>query len=248
MKQYSADNNRELIKKAQSADPRESDQATTELICGNMGLVRSIALRFCGRGAEFEDLMQIGTIGMIKAIRTFDLERGTAFSTYAVPLILGEIRRHLRDEGPIKVGRSTKRLGAELMAAQNEYIAENGFEPGIAELAERVGVSSEEAAAALEAVCPIASLYEGTDDNGEGLTLYDRIPDGDGLLEIERARDRIAVAQAVNRLPPLWRKIVILRYFKDMTQQMTADKLGLSQVKISREEKKIVQYLREELM
>lgn len=245
---YSPVSNRELISLAQNGTDRERDDATERLICDNMGLVRSIAVRFCGRGTEYEDLVQIGTIGMIKAIRTFDLDRGTAFSTYAVPLILGEIRRHLRDEGPIKVGRSMKKLGAELMQAQNAYIAEFGTEPGIGELAEAVGISKEEAAVALDAVCPVASLSEGTDENGEGLELYDRIPDGDGLLEIERARDRIAVGQVIRRLPPLWRQIVILRYYRDFTQQKTADALGLSQVKVSREEKKIVEYLRTELI
>lgn len=244
---YSVAGNRELLLLAQSPDTAVSDRATDQLIRENMGLVRSVSTRFIGRGVEFEDLVQIGTIGMLKAIRTFDLSRGTAFSTYAVPLILGEIRRHLRDEGPIKVGRAIKRLGAELMQAQSAYIAEHGYEPGITVLADAVGVSAEEASAALDAVSPVASLSEGTDENGEGLELYDRIPDSDGLQEIERARDRIAVGQAIRRLPPLWRQIVVLRYYRGLTQQKTADLLGLSQVKVSREEKKIVEVLRSEL-
>lgn len=247
MNAYSTTTNRELLVIAQNGTAEERDHATERLVSDNMGLVRSIAVKFCGRGCEYEDLVQIGTIGMIKAIRTFDLERGTAFSTYAVPLILGEIRRHLRDDGPIKVGRSVKKLGAELMRAQAKIITETGREPSISELAGICGVSVEEAGAALDAASPVASLSDGTDENGDGLELYDRIPDGDGLLDIERACDRIAIGQAIGRLPPLWRQIIVLRYFQDMTQQKTAETLGLTQVKISREEKKIVAHLRTEL-
>lgn len=247
MNSYTNESNRLLIEQAQNADGAECEAATEKLICDNMGLVRHIALKFCGRGCEYEDLVQIGTIGMLKAIRSFDLERRTAFSTYAVPLIVGEIRRHLRDDGPIKVGRAIKKLGANLMREQSKIIAETGKEPHISELAERCGVSPEEAAAALDAISPVASLSESRGDDGEGFSLYDRIPDSDGLLEIEHARDRIALAQAIRLLPPLWRQIVVLRYFKDMTQQKTAQALGLTQVKVSREEKKIVEFLRTEL-
>jgi RNA polymerase sporulation-specific sigma factor len=247
MNSYSVETNRRLIELAQNSDTEDCEKATEKLICDNMGLVRHIALKFCGRGCEYEDLVQIGTIGMLKAIRSFDLSRGTAFSTYAVPLILGEIRRHLRDDGPLKVGRAVKKLGAELMRAQSEIISETGREPHISELAERCSVSIEEAAGALDAISPVASLSDGSGDDGEGLCLYDRIPDGDGLLDIERARDRIALGQAIRLLPPLWRQIIALRYFKNYTQQKTAQTLGLTQVKISREEKKIVDFLRSEL-
>lgn len=246
MNPYSTDGNRALLETARYGSTNESAAATEKLIIDNAGLVRSIALKFCGRGYEYEDLVQIGTIGMIKAIRSFDLERGTAFSTYAVPLILGEIRRHIRDDGPIKVGRAIKKLGAELMREQTRIISETGCEPHISELAAACGVSVEEAAAALDAISPVASLSEGADSES-GFELFDRIPDESGLLDIERACDRIAISQAVGRLPLLWRQIVVLRYFKNYTQQRTADALGLTQVKISREEKKIVEYLREEL-
>ena len=125
MNAYSTENNRILIELAQTGSKTESETATERLICENMGLVRHIALKFCGRGCEYEDLVQIGTIGMLKAIRSFDLERGTAFSTYAVPLILGEIRRHLRDDGPIKVGRAIKKLGQkEIRSMLDEQEAE----------------------------------------------------------------------------------------------------------------------------
>lgn len=247
MNAYSAESNRRLIELAQKADGEACNAATEKLICDNMGLVRHIALKFCGRGCEYEDLVQIGTIGMLKAIRSFDLERGTAFSTYAVPLILGEIRRHLRDDGPIKVGRAVKKLGAELMRIQTTIIAETGKEPHLSELADRCGVSPEEAAAALDAISPVASLSDTHSEDGDGQCLFDRIPDGDGLLEIEHARDRIALTQAIRILPPLWRRIIVFRYFKDMTQQKTAEALGITQVKVSREEKKIIEFLRTEL-
>ena len=130
-----------------------------------MGLVRSIAMRFCGRGTEYEDLVQIGTIGMLKAIRSFDSERGTAFSTYAVPLIVGEIRRHLRDDGIIKISRCQRKLGMDLRAAEQRIMNEEGRTPHIEELATACGVSPEEAAVALEATTPILSLS--TALNGE---------------------------------------------------------------------------------
>ena len=125
------DRNRALIAQVQGADASTSEAALTTLVQENMGLVRSLALRFCGRGTDFEDLVQIGTIGMIKAIRSFELERGTAFSTYAVPLIVGEIRRHLRDDGIIKVSRSYRKLGAQLLRLSNEISAAEQREPSV---------------------------------------------------------------------------------------------------------------------
>ena len=238
---------RRLIAEAQSGDVRLADRAASCLISGNMGLVKSIARRFVGRGCEFDDLVQIGTIGMLKAIRSFDLDRGTAFSTYAVPLIIGEIRRHLRDSGLIKVGRATKKLGAELLGARSRIISEEGREPSVSELAAVAGVSPEEAAAAIGAMQAPASLSDTVGSDDSGLELEDRIPDGEGLAELEGVRDRIAIGQAIGRLPPLWRQIVILRYFRNMTQQRTAEALGLTQVKVSREEKKITEFLRREL-
>ena len=190
-------------------------------------------------------LIQIGTIGMMKAIRSFSFERGNAFSTYAVPLIMGEIKRHLRDDGPIKVSRTYKKLSMELSRARNRISSEEGREPTIAELAEACGVSVEEASVAFEAVSPIASLSESFGDD-EKLTLESQLSSDD--CEIERLNDKIALGQAISKMPKEWQKIVILRYYRDMTQQQVADALGLSQVKISREEKKIIEFLRCELV
>ncbi len=220
------------------------EQALEQLVVDNMPLVRSVAAKFRDRGTEYEDLVQIGTIGMLKAIRSFELERGTAFSTYAVPLIVGEIRKHLRDDGPIKVGREYKRMGAQLLSERNRIMGETGREPGIGELAGRCGVSIEDAAVALDATSPVCSLSETVYDDG-GLTLEGTLPDRDSADETERMLDSLALSQAIGQLDPLWRKILLLRYWRNMTQQQVAAALGLSQVKISREEKKIMQRLRE---
>ena len=232
--------NPELILRAQAED----EAAMEELVMLNMGLVRSLALRFRDRGTEMEDLIQIGTIGMIKAIRSFDLSRGTTFSTYAVPLIVGEIRRHLRDDGMIKVSRTYRRIGVALMNARNRICSEEGRDPTIGELAEMCGVTAEEAAVALDATAPVSSLSE-TVYGEDGITLEGTIADEDN--DIDRLSDKIALNQAISRMQPLWQKIVLLRYYRDMTQQQTADRLGLSQVKVSREEKKIMEFLREQL-
>ena len=236
---YSA--NAELLMLAGSGDEEKVMAATEELVRKNMGLVRSIALRFCGRGTEYEDLVQIGTMGMLKAIRTFDRERGTVFSTYAVPLIVGEIRRHLRDDGIIKVGREQRRLGIELRRVSERIMNEEGREAHIDELARAVGVSSEEAAMAMEATTPLLSLSGGSEETGE---LEDRLPGGE-FDEMEKVRDRIALGQAIDRLPPEWKKIIVLRYYRNLTQSQTAERLGITQVKVSREEKKILEKLRE---
>lgn len=239
--------NRRLIEQAQRGNEQEAEKATERLIQVNMGLLRSLALRFRDRGVDFEDLMQIATIGIIKAIRSFDLERGTCFSTYAVPLIFGELRRHMRDEGPIKVGRYYKKLGASLMNAKNRIVTEEGREPRIGELALLCGVSAEEAAMAIDAISPVASLSDYAFGEEEGVELEAMLPDEESSSEIQRLSDRIALGQAVSRMPPTWQRIVMLRYYRNKTQQQTADALGLSQVKISREEKKILEFLRGEL-
>ena len=214
-----------------------------ELMENNMGLVTALAYRFRGRGTDYEDLVQIGSIGMLKAIRSFDLSRGTAFSTYAVPLIIGEIRKHLRDDGPVKVSRTQKRLGAQILHERENYIREHGSEPHIDELAAAVGVTPAEAAAAMESSAPIHSFSEVI--GGDDMVLESVLPSNDDTLG--RTVEYVALAESIRTLDPLWRSIVTLRYFKDYSQQQTADALGLSQVKVSREEKKIFEKLRREL-
>ena len=234
--------NQELLRRASEGD----GEAEAILVEENLGLVRKVARRFLDRGTEYEDLVQIGTIGMIKAIRSFSFEHGTAFSTYAVPLIIGEIRRHLRDDGPMKVSRIYKRQGLMLMCEKNRIAAEEGRDAGVAELAMRCGVSIEEAAVSLDAMSPITSLSDFV--YGEDTVTYEGvIADEESERESERICDRVALAQCIHRLPELWKKIVLMRYFRNMTQQQTANALGLTQVKVSREEKKLLAALRQEL-
>jgi RNA polymerase sporulation-specific sigma factor len=242
------DINRELIERAQNSDEKEASEAAEQIVILNRGLVRSIALRFRERGMELEDLIQIGTIGLLKAIRSFDLERGTCFSTYAVPMIFGEIRRALRDEGPIKVGRYYKKLGIDLMRAKNEISEREGREVRLNELAEMVGVSIEEAAIALDAMRPMYSLSEFVYGEEDGTVLEDTLADEESLEANERLFDRLALREAISSMPQEWQRILILRYYRNKTQQQVADELGLSQVKVSREEKKIVAFLRERII
>lgn len=230
-----------LIEQAQRGD----EGAAEEIMRLNMGLVRAVALRFRDRGTELEDLIQIGSIGMLRALRSFDLSRGNAFSTYAVPLIIGEIRRYLRDDGLVRVSRSVRKLGMDLMGMRSAIVAREGREPRLEELASLCAVEVSEAAAALDAISPIGSLSEPMWGEEDGVTLEMTLADGES--GIDRIFDRIALGQAIERMPPLWQKIVLLRYFRDCTQQKTAEALGLTQVKVSREEKKIVEFLRGEL-
>ena len=226
------------------ADAQAGDRAALEaLVVNNTGLVRTVAARFPGRGYDREDLIEVGHLGLLKAIRTFDLTRGCTFSTYAVPLIFGEIRRFLRDDGPIKVSREQKRLAA-LLSVEREKAAENGEELRLSELAARFGVSPEAAADALDALSPIRSLSEYAYADGEGPTLDAPLSADE---ESERVFDRITLAAAIEKLPSLRKKIILLRYYRDLSQQKVADLLGLTQVKVSREEKKAVEALRAEL-
>lgn len=237
----------ELIALAQASDTAVSGPATEALLCENMGLVRNTALRFRDRGTEYEDLVQIGIIGMLRAIRTFDLSRGTAFSTFAVPLIVGEIKRHLRDDGMIRVSRGYKKLAAELTRRRREIAEAEGRDATVEELAASCGVDGVEAAAALASVTPVTSLSECAFEEERG-ELSERITDDESANEPAILSDRLALREAIGKMPPLWRKILLLRYYRDRTQQETADCLGLSQVKVSREEKKIMAFLRGELI
>jgi RNA polymerase sporulation-specific sigma factor len=240
MKEDKYRQNAEWIELAQKGE----EKAMEALILNNAGLVNSIAAKFLGRGTEYEDLVQIGNIGLVKAIRSFDLGRECAFSTYAVPLIFGEIRRFFRDDGSVKVSRSQKRLGAMLVAEREKMLRETEGEVKISAFAARVGVSASEAAAALDAVSPVRSLSEVVWGEEDGPTLENTLADEE---ENERELDRIALAAAIDKLSELRKKIILLRYFRDYSQEKTARALGLTQVKVSREEKKILTFLREEL-
>lgn len=238
--------NTELLELAASGD----SEAIDRLVFANMGLVKSIANRFRDRiegsdmhGCDFEDLIQIGTIGMIKAIKSFDISFGTAFSTYAVPLIIGEIKRFLRDDGLIKISRSTKKLNASILREREDYLRKYGREPTVDELAEICKISTDELIFALESGNPCHSLNDTVGD--DGVELVDFLSNGE--CEIDALCDRIALKEAIASLPLCQRQIILLRYFRDMSQQETAEMLGLTQVKVSREEKKIFEKLRQVL-
>ncbi len=236
--------NAELLARVREGDT----SAEAEIIEANAGLIRSIAARFRERAAEshgcdFEDLMQIGAIGMIKAIKSYDPAFGTVFSTYAVPLIIGEIKRFLRDDGPVKVSRTTKRLGVEALRAREVFTLREGREPSVDELSELCGVSREELCSALLSMKAPHSLSEPIGD--DGAQLGELISANEN--ELDGLCDRIALREAIRALPKQQREIVVLRYFCDMSQQRTAQMLGLTQVKVSREEKKIFARLRAEL-
>ena len=240
-------NNRALIVMAQGDNELLAKQATEKLVMLNRGLVRTIALRFRDRGMEQEDLIQIGMMGLIKAIRSFDLERGTAFSTYAVPMIFGEIRKTLRDDGMIKVGRYYKTRGARLMRAKNELMIKYGEDVPLSLVAQSVGVTVEEAAVALEAISAPVSLSDFVFGEDDGVLLEDTLADKDSLEENKRFFERMALKEAISKMSNEWQRILLLRFFRNQTQQQVADAMGLSQVKVSREEKKIVGFLRKEM-
>ena len=233
--------NNDLLELATKGDA----DATELLIKNNLGLVRSIAVRFKDRGVEFEDLVQIGSMGMLKAIRSFDLSKGTVFSTYAVPLIIGEIRRFIRDDGLIKVSRIYKQHSAKINKERELYVKLNGKEPTVEELSNLCNLTAEETILAMEATVAVTSLSQPLTNGDETFTLESTLASDKN--EIDRKIEHIALSEAISSLPPLWRKIITLRYLKEYSQQATAKMLGLSQVKISREEKKIFEALRQKL-
>ena len=233
------DVNLELLRRYRSGDA----EAGEELVSLNTPLVYRVAERFLSRHRDREELIEIGTIGLVKAINTFDFARECAFSTYAVPLIFGEIRRFLRDDGIIKVSREAKRLSA-ILIAERERRLNTGEEVGISAIAAAVGVSREDAALALFSQSPIRSLDEAAYDDEDGATLGQTVFDEDEPL---REFDRLALRMAIENLPTLSRRIILLRYYKDLSQEETARVLGLTQVKISREEKKILATLKKYL-
>ena len=230
---YDSEKNIALLEEAKSGDAE-----VVRVLCeNNMGLVRTVAGAFRERGVELEDLMQIGTIGLIKAIRGYDASYGTVFSTYAVPLIMGEIKKYLRDDGIVKVSRTIKRNAQLVSKKRDQLSTELGREPTLSELSVAAGLTDEETLSALEASSPILSF----DAQYGDITLENLI----GTDNIGEAVERIALHQAIKKLEREEQTIVRLRFFKNMTQSQVASALGSTQVKISRQEKKIVAKLRE---
>ncbi len=222
---------------------REGDnQACEQVLEENNGLIWSVVRRYYGRGVEPEDLYQLGCLGFLKAVRGFDPSYGTQFSTYAVPKIAGEIRRFLRDDGAVKVSRGLKERGTALRSARSRLCGELGREPVLSELAQATGLTPEEIAAAETATEPVVSLQSET---GDGLTLEGVLSGGEmeeGLVE------RLALRTAIERLPERERQVLLLRYYRGMTQAVAARVLGVSQVQVSRLERRGVERLRQELL
>ena len=233
------DRNVELVREYREGK-REAGEELCEL---NRPLVLKIASKFTGIGLEFDELCELGNIGLVKAINSFDFDKGCVFSTYAVPLIFGEIRRFLRDDGIIKVSREQKRLSA-LLNAERERRLTSGEDTSISSIAEAVGISAEDASVALFSSAPVRSLSESAYDEDDSTSLADLVFDED---EENRSFEWLALKMAIEKLGEDARRLITLRYFRDFSQVEVARIMGLSQVKVSREEKKILAQLRKEL-
>ena len=221
-------------------------EALDSIVQNNSGLVWSVVKRFLNRGYEKDDLYQIGCIGLIKAVKKFDFTFNTQFSTYAVPAIMGEIKKFLRDDGLIKVSRSLKETASKIKLATEFYFGKNGVEPTVSELAEHLKISEEEIVMALDTLRPTESLNAVlNEDDKNPVYLLDKIEDGryDSNKEIEK----IALKQLILQLTPKERKLIAMRYFKGQTQSTVADELGISQVQVSRMEKKILENMRKNI-
>lgn len=222
---------------------REGDSAACEqVLLENNGLIWSVVRRYYSRGVEPDDLYQLGCLGFLKAVQGFDPQFGTQFSTYAVPKIAGEIRRFLRDDGPVKVSRSLKERGTAIRAARGKLAAQLGREPTLSELAEEVGLSPEDIAAAETAAEPVVSLQAET--GADGLTLEGMLTTGN---EEEGMVERLTLRSAIAGLPEREQQVLLLRYYKGLTQMNTARVLGVSQVQVSRLERRALDKLRREL-
>ena len=245
-----------LIARSQAGEK----DAREVLIEKNLGLVHHIVRRFAGRGYEQEDLFQIGTIGLMKAIDKFNLELGLQFSTYAVPMITGEIKRFLRDDGPVKVSRTIKENGLKVKLARQKLQAAEGREPTLQEITEATGLTKEDVVVAMEASIEVESIYSAVyQDDGSEVYLVDRVVRGvNGSVgssmagsiggedtEKEELLNHLLLTQLLDTLSPSERELISMRYFQNNTQMEIASILGISQVQVSRLEKKILLRLRE---
>ncbi|HOA31358.1 MAG TPA: SigB/SigF/SigG family RNA polymerase sigma factor [Clostridia bacterium] len=247
LNEFHDEKSRELLIKAANGD----NEAMSALVEKNTGLVWSVVKRFTNRGVEPEDLYQIGTIGLMKAIRNFDTSYNVCFSTYAVPMIAGEIKRYLRDDGIIKISRQTKELYVKAKGVSEIMSREKGREPTLKELAERLDDDVETLTMALEAGQTPESIYAVTNDNDSSpLYLIDKLADENTQgqdNDMNELLERMALVNAIKELDKTEQQIIILRYFKEMTQVKIAELLGLSQVQVSRLEKKILKKIRNNL-
>ncbi|MGE5558005.1 MAG: SigB/SigF/SigG family RNA polymerase sigma factor [Bacillota bacterium] len=232
---------RELLQKAQKGD----DKARDRMVECNLRLVYSIAGRFAGRGRELEDLFQLGCIGLLKAIEKFDCNFNVKFSTYAVPVIIGEIRQFLRNDGPLKLSRSMREKGRQIRAFRENFIKEKGFEPTTMEIAEQFKIDQAEVAELIEVTRPVLSLFEVVSEGeGDPIYLIDQVRETPGAYE---NLDRMAVKQVLGSLSERFRLVLRLRFLEGKTQVEVAGILGVSQVQVCRLEKAALAKLREVL-
>ena len=240
--EFSYEDNMQLVVLAQSGDQKAMDQ----IIQVNLPLVTSICKKFSNRGYEYEDIYQIGCIGLVKAVNNFDSKYGVTFSTYAVPMIIGEIKRFLRDDGIIKISRSVKGTAKKLHFAKEELAFKLNREPTIDELSQYCGISKDDILLAMESLNSLHYLYDTIhQEDGAPVLLIDKISEKpDEKVDV---LDRIALKEALSSLDDDSRKIIMLRYFKDKTQVQVAKLLGISQVQVSRIEKKVLKIMREKL-
>ncbi|MBR3895092.1 MAG: RNA polymerase sporulation sigma factor SigG [Clostridia bacterium] len=233
---------RELLLRTRAGD----EEARNELISGNLRLVLSIIQRFTGRRENMDDLFQVGCIGLVKAVDNFNIEMDVKFSTYAVPMIIGEIRRYLRDNNAIRISRSMRDLAYRSLQAREELIALNEREPTAQEIATRLGEKKEAVMNAMEAIVEPISLYEPVyNDNGDALYLMDQLADSSG--GDETWLENIVLKEALSRLSERERKIINLRFFRNKTQMEIADEIGISQAQVSRLEKATLEKIRKQL-
>ena len=231
---------RELVGQAQAGDKAARDR----LVEANLRLVRSLVTRFASTSADLDDLFQLGCIGLLKAVDRFDLAYEVRFSTYAVPLILGEIRRHLRDDGPMRVSRSLKQLAQQARRAREKLAGTLGREPTITEVAAECGVSAEEVVEALDGARPPASIHQTIHEgDGDPIYLLDQLASEEGQREGQWL-DRVALREGLSQLPEREQAVIMLRFFRDKTQAEVASILGCSQVQVSRLERRALEQIR----
>ena len=223
-----------------------NEQAMTDLIEKNKGLIWNIVKRFQGRGYEIEDLYQVGAMGFIKCIKRFDSSFEVKLSTYAVPYILGEVKRYIRDNGPIKISRSLKEMATKVMLIKTEYYKKSGKEIKIEEMANILKISKEELSLVLEAVQPVDSIDEQLyDESGDGMTLLDKI--GSQKDEASEITNRLCIEQIIKNLKDQEREVILLRYYRGKTQTEIAKILGITQVQVSRIERKTLELMKMKL-
>ena len=232
----------ELLRRSKAGDR----QAREELIEGNLRLVLSVIQRFAGRGESVDDLFQVGCVGLIKAIDNFDISQPVKFSTYGVPMIVGEIRRYLRDNSAIRVSRSMRDTAYKVLQVRDKYLAENQREPTVEQIAKELDIPREEVVFALDAIVDPVSLYEPVySDGGDTICVMDQVKDSKNTDE--SWLDRIALKDAIARLDPRQRSILALRFCQGKTQMEVSSEIGISQAQVSRLEKTALSSIRKNM-